>query len=149
MTAGNDVEIAPNVHLPEDKLPFSFSRGGGPGGQHVNKTSTRATLTVQLDDLAQVMPGWAIRRLRNQAGQKLAHDPDRLLISSAASRSQHANRKKCLEKLRELLVRALHRPKRRRRTRPPRWANEKRLRQKKQRGQLKARRQDNPRPPGP
>ncbi len=135
------VEIAPGRELPASALRYTFSRGGGPGGQNVNKVSTRATLTVHLDDLAEVLPGWAVRRLRRLAGSWLARDPDRLVISASDSRSQVANRKACVVKLRGLVVAALDRPKRRRATRPSAGAVRRRIEQKKQRGQRKAARQ--------
>lgn len=124
---GSSVPVAPGVALPDAALAWTFSRGGGPGGQHVNKTSTRATLTLHLADLAPHLPGWAMDRLRENAGQRLALDPDRLLITSADSRSQHQNREACLAKLRELLVHAMNRPRRRKKTKPSRGSIERRL----------------------
>src|SRR5690606_27590183 len=50
------VTLGPGVVVPASALSFSFARGGGPGGQNVNKLATRATLTVRLDDLAAAMP---------------------------------------------------------------------------------------------
>lgn len=136
----NQIAIAPGVALPDAALTWSFARGGGPGGQNVNKVNTRATLTVLVADLAPLMPSWAVDRLRELAGQKLAAEPERLVITSAESRSQIANRENCLEKLRELVVQALHRPRRRKKTRPSRAAKQRRLEAKKQRGQRKAQR---------
>ena len=142
-TAGG-VSVAPGVRVPEAALAWSFSRGSGPGGQNVNKTSTRATLTVQLADLEDGLRGGAAQRLRAIAGSAYVEDPDRLMITSGDSRSQVANRKACLAKLRDLLIRARHRPKVRRPTRPTRGSIERRLEAKKQRGQLKQRRRDPP-----
>ncbi len=129
--------IAPGVRVPDGVLEWTFARGGGPGGQNVNKTSTRATLTVLLSDLEPHLRQDAMDRLRTLAGAYLAADPDRLMITSGDSRSQHANRKSCLAKLRDLLVRGRHRPKTRRPTRPTRGSVERRLEAKKQRGQIK------------
>lgn len=134
---GSNLALAPGVSLPEAALRWTFSRGGGPGGQNVNKVSTRATLTVHIDDLAATMPAWAVQRLTEQAGQRLAADPDRLVITSADSRSQHANRQACLLKLRDMLVRAMNRPRRRKATKPSAGAVRRRLENKKQRGQRK------------
>lgn len=129
--------IASGVSLPDAALHWSFSRGGGPGGQNVNKVNTRAMLTVHIDDLAQTMPPWALKRLMGQAGQRLAAEPDRLVITSADSRSQHANRQACVAKLREMVVRAMNRPRRRRATKPSAGSVRRRIETKKQRGRIK------------
>lgn len=145
MAAPDDgpVEIAPGKTLPSSAMQFTFSRSGGPGGQNVNKTSTKATLTVALEDLAQVLPGWAMHRLVDLAGSKVAGD-DRIMITADNSRSQLANRRECVDRLRELVVQALARPKRRRPTRPSKRAKQRRLDEKKRRGQLKRERGGGP-----
>lgn len=133
-------DLGEGVTLRPADAQWSFARGGGPGGQHVNKTSTRATLTVELEALAADMPPWALRRLRNKAGSRLASDPERIVITSASTRSQVRNREVCLEKLAELVVRSMRPPKRRKPTKPSRASNQRRLDAKKQRGKLKSRR---------
>lgn len=143
--SSNTIELAPGVTAPRGVLHFRFSRSGGPGGQHVNKVSTRATLTVYISDLEPLLPDDAAARLRRIAGRLLADD--RLVISAAASRSQHANRKACLEKLRDLLVRAKKRPRRRKPTRPSAAAIRKQREQKQQRGKIKRSRRTDREPP--
>lgn len=130
------VTVAPGVRLPASALRFTFARSGGPGGQHANKTSTRATLSVPADALHAAMPEDAMRRLAEHAGSRWTGE--QLILTAAASRSQHANRRACLAKLRELLVIAMHRPRPRRPTRPSRGAKERRLDTKRQRGQRKS-----------
>ena len=71
----NRVPIAPGVLLPASALRFTFSRSGGPGGQNVNKLSTKAT--IQVADLADAMPPWALKRLLIHAGSRLAGDGER------------------------------------------------------------------------
>ena len=141
----SSLEVAPGVRLPPAALSFTFSRGGGPGGQNVNKVNTRATLTVSLEDLAAVLTEPALLRLRDAAGRYLARDPDRLVIHASDSRSQLSNRRACLARLRGLLIHAQSRPRTRRPTRPSARARQRRLDHKKQRGQIKQQRQ-NPRP---
>ncbi|MEO0515014.1 MAG: alternative ribosome rescue aminoacyl-tRNA hydrolase ArfB [Planctomycetota bacterium] len=133
--------IAPGVWLDESAMSFSFSRGGGPGGQNVNKVNTHATLTLPLDALAQAMPNWALIRLREAGGRYLADHPPRLVIHASDSRSQLANRRACVAKLRQLIVTAMDRPRIRRPTRPSRRAKQRRLDAKKHRGQIKSQRQ--------
>ncbi|MEM1353708.1 MAG: alternative ribosome rescue aminoacyl-tRNA hydrolase ArfB [Planctomycetota bacterium] len=135
-----DLMIAPGVVLKASKLSFTFSRAGGPGGQNVNKLNTRATLTVYHKDLAQVLPVYALTRLASVAGS--ATTAEGLQFTAADSRSQLANRKACLDKLRVVLVEAMRRPKIRRKTKPSKRAVQQRLDAKKQRGQVKQLRKD-------
>ncbi|MFI4859691.1 MAG: alternative ribosome rescue aminoacyl-tRNA hydrolase ArfB [Phycisphaerales bacterium JB063] len=132
------VPLAPGVSLPGSALRFTFSRSGGPGGQNVNKVNSRATLTIGLGELDAVLPAHASARLREIAGRMLTEDT--LQISDASSRSQLANRRGCMEKLREVLVQAMHRPRVRRKTRPSARARQRRLDNKKHRGRLKSER---------
>jgi ribosome-associated protein len=135
------LEVAPGLAVPQRLLQFTFSRSSGPGGQNVNKLNTRATLTVELDALAPHLT-FPVDRLCRLAGRQCTGD--RLIIASDAHRSQIANRKECLEKLRQLILRARVRPRTRKPTRPTRGSVERRLDHKKQRGQIKRRRR---RPP--
>ncbi len=134
----NDIAIAPGVWLPGAALRFTFSRSGGPGGQNVNKLNTKATLVVAVQDLEQVLPDWALKRLLIHAGSRLAGEGDRIVIHDSSSRSQHANRQACLAKLRLMLVEAMNRPKRRRPTKPSRSAIERRLNDKRRRAKIKS-----------
>jgi len=129
--------VAPGRVLPAAALRFAFSRASGPGGQNVNKVNTRATLTVDFADLETILPRHALDRLRQVASHYLAAGPDRLVIHAGDSRSQRANRKACLDRLRRVLLLALHRPPVRRATRPSRGAVQRRLTAKKQRGEIK------------
>lgn len=132
----NRTAVAPGVLLPDAALSFTFSRSSGPGGQNVNKVNTRATLTVQLSALAKVLPYGAMRRLEVVAPRYLTGDA--MQISSGESRSQIANRRACLDRLREVLIEAMRKPKIRKATKPSARSNQRRLDAKKQRGQIKA-----------
>ncbi len=136
------IQIAPGVWLPESALKFTFSRSGGPGGQNVNKLSTKATLTIQIEDLGEALPIWALKRLLIHAGSRLAGEGDRIIITDSSSRSQHANKQACLAKLRMMVVEAMNRPKRRRPTKPSRASIQRRLDAKRHRSQRKAERRD-------
>lgn len=138
------IDLHLGILISSDQLHFSYARSGGPGGQNVNKLSTRVTLTVYLDDLAQVLPAAAVRRLMKVAGSRLAVDPLRLVIRAASTRSQKSNREAAIERLRELVEQAMRKPKVRRATKPTAASKRRRLEQKKQRGQLKRSRRDKP-----
>ncbi|MFW6060734.1 MAG: alternative ribosome rescue aminoacyl-tRNA hydrolase ArfB [Phycisphaeraceae bacterium] len=135
------ITIAPGVQVPASALRFTFARSGGPGGQHANKTSTRATLSVPAEALRAALSEQTMQRLAQHAGSRWTGE--QLMLTAAGSRSQHANRRACLVKLRELLVTAMHRPRPRRPTRPSRAAKQRRLEAKRQRGERKAARRIN------
>lgn len=137
------VPIAPGRSVPGGALDWSFVRSGGPGGQNVNKVASKAVLTVRFDDLKDAMPGWAIDRLRDLAGSRATDEA--LILTASSSRSQLANRRSCLMKLRSLVAEALDRPRPRRQTRPSKAAIRRRIEAKKHRGKIKRRRQG----PGP
>jgi len=129
--------------VPEDEIYFRATRSGGPGGQHVNRRATRveACWNVRLsagltdDEKERILEKLASRIDRGGVLRVLADD----------ERSQHRNKELAKERLRDLVARALRVPKRRKKTRPPKSAVEKRLETKSRRGQVKKLRK----PPGP
>jgi len=133
------VELAPGVRVAPDALAWSFARSSGPGGQNVNKRATKAELRVNVSSLP--LPGWAAARVRELAGGLVTASGE-LVITADEHRSQARNRAECLRRLRDLVVRALARPKRRRRTRPTRGSVERRLEGKRRRAEAKRRRAD-------
>lgn len=149
------VEVAPGVVVPASALRLSYARSSGPGGQNVNKVATKAELRISLADLP-ISPR-ARRRLATLAGSRLVGDvggegaeegesgeaggAGEILIASQSERSQSRNRAECMDKLRNLIVRAMAEPKVRRKTRPTRGSVERRLEAKKARGEIKRRRQ--------
>lgn len=132
------VRLGPGVFVPESDLNYAATRSSGPGGQNVNKRSTRVELRIAVDAIP-LDPG-ARRRLVKLAGSQVVGD-DELLITSQDERSQKRNKDACLMKLRELVIKALVRPKPRIRTKPGRGAIERRLREKREHAQKKQRRQ--------
>jgi ribosome-associated protein len=115
----------------------SFLAGSGPGGQNVNKVATTVQLRVNIYALRLPPPVFA--RLRDLAGSKLTAGGD-LLITAREHRTQEANRAEAREKLGALLEEAHRQPKRRARTRVNRVGKAQRLKRKKARGQIKAKR---------
>jgi ribosome-associated protein len=134
----SQIELAPGVVVPSAMLRFQFARSSGPGGQNVNKRSTRVSLVVQMHDLRQRMPADAVRRVQRLAGHQFLGD--RLMISADSTRYQAQNRQICIDKLRQLISKAMVKPKKRKRTRPTRASKERRIENKKRRGERKRQR---------
>jgi ribosome-associated protein len=133
---GEPVVLAPGVTVAAEALRFSFVRSSGPGGQAVNKLSTRAQLRVAVGAIAGLAPA-ILDRLRAAAGRRLTRD-DEIVISASSSREQRLNREACLERLRALVAAALDVPRPRRPTRPTRGSVERRLEGKRREAQRKS-----------
>lgn len=132
------LQLAPGVRIDPGLVELSFSSSSGPGGQNVNKRATRCQLRIALSDLP-IHPE-AIQRLTHAASHLVTPSGD-LLIDSDQERSQGRNRDACFEKLRELLIVCMKRPKIRRATKPSRGSKERRIDGKKRRGAIKKNRQ--------
>jgi len=132
------VRINDRVSIPEDELVFSASRSGGPGGQHVNKVSSRVTLRFDLDGSPSLTDSQK-HRVRHRLATRVSRDGV-LRVVCRRHRSQLANRREAIERFAELLRGALQRPRRRRKTSIPNAAKLRRLEDKKRRGELKRRR---------
>jgi ribosome-associated protein len=131
-------ELAPGVHVAASAVRFQFARSGGPGGQNVNKLNTKAELWVPLAALS----GLSVRaaaRLRTLAGRRLTSN-DELHLTAETERTQEGNRSAVLDRLRHLLLEALHEPKPRRKTKPTRGSKKRRLESKRRRSEVKSRR---------
>jgi ribosome-associated protein len=126
------IRLAPNVEIPDAAITFSQIAGGGPGGQHANKTATRVELRMRLDALP-IHPD-AAERLAVLAGERLTGDGELVLVCDE-TRSARQNRSMVLERLCEMVLAALVRPKARRRTRPTRGSVERRLGAKRSRSE--------------
>ena len=136
---GSWLPVAPGLAIPLDELRLKFVRSGGPGGQHVNTSSTQVELTFDVGASPSLDEDQRQRIL-----QKLAHLIDGrgvLHLTSQGSRSQHRNREDVVERLTALLKAALHVQRPRRPTRPTARAKAKRLETKRQHGAIKRDRQ--------
>jgi ribosome-associated protein len=124
-----------NVAIPDSCLELVFSRSSGPGGQNVNKVSTRVTVIFDLAG-CETLSEEQKQRIRQAARQSLDKN-GRIHISSQQYRSQWSNRVAALEKLRALLEKALKPKKKRKKTRTPAGAIDRRLEMKKRRSRIK------------
>ncbi len=129
------IRVTPNLSIHESEVVVEFVRASGPGGQHVNKTSTAVELRF---DVARSpsLTDEVRARLLTLAGQRLTTDGV-LVIDARRFRSQKQNRDDALERLLDLLRRAAHRPRVRRKTKPSAASRRRRLESKQRRGQLK------------
>lgn len=118
------------------EVSFEFSRGSGPGGQHRNKTSSKAVLRWNISG-TEAFSSEELSRLRRKLESIITKDGD-ILVASEDLREQAANKEACLRKLKALLQEALRMPKKRVPTKPSKAARRKRLDTKKKRGLLKA-----------
>ena len=128
------LRINARVTLPADELSWTAARSGGPGGQHVNKTSTKVDLRFDLDR-SRALSDPAKERLRAIAP---LDSEGRVFVQSDSSRSQSDNLEDARQKLAALVRRALTRPKKRRPTKPSRAAKRRRLEAKSRQSQKKA-----------
>ncbi|HXS19643.1 MAG TPA: alternative ribosome rescue aminoacyl-tRNA hydrolase ArfB [Steroidobacteraceae bacterium] len=129
------IQITPDISLPDQDLAWSFVRASGPGGQNVNKVATAAQLRFDLAGTVSLEP--AVKaRLRALAGRRVTED-GALIIVARNQRTQEANRREALERLADLIGRALVVPKVRKATRPTRAARQRRLETKTQRRSTK------------
>ena len=115
----------------------SFLAGSGPGGQNANKVATEVQLRVNIYALRLQPPVFA--RLREAAGSKLTSAGD-LLITARQHRTQEANRQLARERLEQMLREAHRAPKKRAKSRVNRVGKTQRLKAKKARSDIKARR---------
>ena len=120
------------------ELHFKAVRGGGPGGQHVNKVASKIILFFDIAR-SKGLSDIEKKRLYDKLATKLTKQ-GLLVLGADARRSQHQNKEAVIERLFRLLESALAVPKSRKRTKPTKAAVEKRIKAKKQQAQKKAHR---------
>jgi ribosome-associated protein len=129
------IRVNDDLEIPDDALTFTASRSGGPGGQHVNKTSSRVTLRMDVAHAPFLSEGVRARLLDRLRTRIDADGTIRVVCQT--SRSQFANRRIAQERLAALLAEALVPEVPRVETKVPRRAKAKRLQAKKQRSAIK------------
>ncbi|MGO9933983.1 MAG: alternative ribosome rescue aminoacyl-tRNA hydrolase ArfB [Steroidobacteraceae bacterium] len=129
------LKITPHIVIPDDELEWKFIRASGPGGQNVNKVSSAVQLRFLLP-LNTSLPAAARIRMRALAGQKL-NDDGTILFTARSERSQEQNRRAAALRLTALIRTAMIEPKMRKKTRPTKGSQERRIEAKKRRGSTK------------
>ncbi|HET6916399.1 MAG TPA: alternative ribosome rescue aminoacyl-tRNA hydrolase ArfB [Acidimicrobiales bacterium] len=132
MPAEQDLRIGPGVIIPVGELVWRFSSAGGPGGQHVNTSNTRAEVVFDAAG-SPSLPEWARERILARLGGTVT-------AVAGDRRSQARNRDLALARLSERLRDALRVQEPRRPTRPTKASQRRRVEEKKRRGEVKRRR---------
>ena len=138
MPDDNFLEIVPDLRLPLSELDYQASRSGGPGGQHVNTSSTRIEVWWDVAQSPSLSEDQRARLLERLAPR--LDSTGRLRLVSSGSRSQLRNREDVTERLRSVVASALAVRKRRKPTRPSRASKAARLEDKRRRAMTKERR---------
>lgn len=138
-----DLPVSPALTIPAAELVWRFSRSSGPGGQHVNTTDSRVALSWNVAGSAALSDDQRARLLQRLKSRLIG---GALVVTASEQRSQLRNREIALAKLTGLVAEALAPgPASRRRTKPTRGSNFRRLDAKKQRSATKQQRRKPPR----
>jgi ribosome-associated protein len=129
------LQVTSTIIVPDDELRFSFSRSGGPGGQNVNKVSSKATLRWAAAS-SPSLPADVRERFVERYKSQLTKDGE-VIIYSQEFRDQPKNIEACRTKLRVMIAAVAVAPKKRRATRPTKGSKVRRLNDKKSRSAIK------------
>lgn len=130
------IPIRPGVTVDDSELSLSFARSSGPGGQHVNTSSTKVELRWDVESSAALTAAQK-QRVRERLDNRITADGE-LVLQASEHRSQARNRQAVVARFAGLLREALRTDPPRRPTRPSRSARQRRLDSKRRRGETKA-----------
>lgn len=123
------------IQIPREEFEFTFARSSGPGGQNVNKVNSKALLRWPIRT-SPSLPEEVRARFIERYRTRLTESGD-VLISSQRYRDQARNVDDCLEKLREMILAVVQRPKTRKATKPSRSSQRRRMEGKRQQSEKK------------
>jgi ribosome-associated protein len=136
------IEITPSLSINEDEIQIDFIHSSGPGGQNVNKVATTAQLKFDISG-SPSLPQDVKARLVKLAGNRMTKEGS-LVIEAKRYRTQEQNRADAIQRLAHLIQKAAAEPRKRTPTRPSAAAQERRIRVKKRRGEIKRERRSSP-----
>ena len=125
------ITINEQLAIPDEETEWSYARSGGPGGQNVNKVSSKAVLRWRAADSTIALPLAAWARMKARFPSRFTAEGD-VLITSQEHRDQMQNRQACADKLIGMIVDSLIEPTVRKKTKPGKGAKRRRLADKKQ-----------------
>jgi ribosome-associated protein len=126
--------ITPDIHLGDHEIEFSAVQAQGPGGQHVNKTSS--AIQLRFDVRNSSLPQDVKRRLLARADQRITKDGV-IVIKAQDERSQLRNKEEAIQRLTLMIRLASKEPRKRIPTKPSKSSVQKRLDQKTQQSKVK------------
>ena len=138
------IKITNTISIDENEMQLHFIRSSGPGGQNVNKVATAVQLRFDVGNSTS-LPGDVRTRLIRLAGRRVNQDGI-LIIEARQFRTQERNREDAVGRLTDLVRKAAEKPRPRKKTKPSKAAVERRIENKKRRGEVKKTRRSAPEP---
>ena len=129
------LKVSNTLTIPANEIDMQFIRAQGAGGQHVNKTSTAVHLFFDIK-ASNSLSDSLKQRLLNLSDHRISQS-GKVIIKSQDSRSQEMNRQAALEQLKQIIVKANQRQKKRIATKPTKASQRRRMDSKTQKGQIK------------
>lgn len=132
------IQISDTIAIDENDIQLDFIRASGPGGQNVNKVSSAVQLRFNVAGCAALSDAMR-ERLKKLAGRRITADGI-LIIKAQRYRSQELNRQDAIDRLVEMIQKAIEAPKNRRHTKPSKASKQRRITAKRRRSELKRQR---------
>ena len=120
------IQVNDAIAIPDEELEWSYARSGGPGGQNVNKVSSKAVLRWKAAASAIPIPLTAWTRMKSRYPSRFTVEGD-VVLSSQVYRDQERNRLECESKLAEMISISLVEPAQRKASKPSKGAKRRRV----------------------